>query len=145
MGDEISVRVRTPSGEVVDARARVGTGVRDCTLEVDLPGLGTRRTVGPDQFECLLRLRDEVEPLGYRMLVNGARRNVWPSRMARDMGGGRKAYVLALGRHSHRPELVDIFEPAPESETALVEEQRTFFKLWLAELDSDAGPGSAKS
>jgi hypothetical protein len=69
-----------------------------------------------------------VEPLGYRMLVNGARRNVWPS----GMGGGRKAYVLMLGLPG-RPDLVDIFQPAPESEIALVEEQRAFFERRLAE------------
>jgi hypothetical protein len=132
MEEKIVVRARTPSDEVVAARGRVGTVGRNYTLEVDLAGLGTVRTVGPDQFECLLQLRNEVEPLGYRILVNGARRNVWPSGMGRDMGGGRKAFVLVLGVPG-RPDLVDIFEPAPESEIARVEDQRAFFERWLAE------------
>jgi hypothetical protein len=74
-----------------------------------------------------LRIRAEFEPLGFHFLVNGARRNVWPSGMAREMGGGKQAYVLVLGQPG-RPELVDIFEPADESQIALVQEQRDFFQ-----------------
>jgi len=127
---EVAIRVKTPSGEVRDIRGHVLTGDRQYTLELEIPNVGLHRTEGPDQFDCLLLARVELEPQGFRFLVNGARRNVWPSGMARDMGGGRQAYVLVLGQPG-RPELVDIFEPADESQIALVQEQRDFFQTWL--------------
>jgi len=129
-GMEVAIRVKTPSGEVRDIRGHVLTGDRQYTLELEIPNVGLHRTEGPDQFDCLLLARVELEPQGFRFLVNGARRNVWPSGMARDMGGGRQAYVLVLGQPG-RPELVDIFEPADESQIALVQEQRDFFQTWL--------------
>ena len=126
-GREVVVRMKTPSGDVQDIRGSVSTEDRGYALDLEIPNLGPRRTVGPDQFECLLRIRAEFEPLGFHFLVNGARRNVWPSGMAREMGGGKQAYVLVLGQPG-RPELVDIFEPADESQIALVQEQRDFFQ-----------------
>jgi len=119
------------------------TGDRQYTLELEIPNLGLHRTDGPDQFECLVRARDDLEPQGFRFLVNGARRNVWPSGMARDMGGGRKAYVLVLGQPG-RPELVDIFEPADETQISSVQEQRDFFQTWLDDRRKSNEGGGAK-
>jgi hypothetical protein len=141
-GREVVVRLKTPSGDVRDIRGHVVTGDRQYTLELEIPNLGLHRTDGPDQFECLLLARVELEPQGFRFLVNGARRNVWPSGMARDMGGGRKAYVLVLGQPG-RPELVDIFETADESQIALVQEQRDFFQTWLDDRRKSSEGGGA--
>ena len=137
------VRLKTPSGDVQDIRGHVMTGDRQYTLELEIPNLGLHRTDGPDQFECLVRARDDLEPQGFRFLVNGARRNVWPSGMARDMGGGRKAYVLVLGQPG-RPELVDIFEPADETQISSVQEQRDFFQTWLDDRRKSNEGGGAK-
>jgi hypothetical protein len=54
--------------------------------------------------------------------------------MVRDMAGGRKAYLLVLGQHGRKEDMVDIFGPAHEADTALVHEQRAFFERWLAEV-----------
>jgi len=131
---QVEIRLKTPSGEVHSVPAIVGPADKGYTLKVTIADLGFRQAFGPDQFECLLRLRAELEPLGYRMLVNGARRNAWPSGMGRDMGGGRLAYLLVLGQYDRWPDLVDIFEPAEEEDIALIEEQRAFFERWLAEV-----------
>jgi hypothetical protein len=141
-GREVVIRLKTPSGDVRDIRGHVVTGNSQYTLELEIPNLGLHRTNGPDQFECLLRARVELEPQGFRFLVNGARRNVWPSGMARDMGGGRQAYVLFIGQPG-RPELVDIFEPADESQIALVQEQRDFFQTWLDDRRKSGEGGGA--
>jgi hypothetical protein len=50
--------------------------------------------------------------------------------MARDMGGGLRAYVLTLPRTGRRPELVDILAPAPAELIGTVEEQKAFFRAW---------------
>jgi hypothetical protein len=132
--NELSIRLRTPLGEVIDVSAVIGTQDRNYTLQITVPELGPRVVVDRDYFECLLCLREELEPLGYRFLVNGARRNAWPSGMVRDMGAGLSAYILELGKHGTRPASVRIFEPADESEIALVDEQRAFYESWLREL-----------
>ena len=93
------LRLKMPTGEVHDLPLSVEIEDREYVLAVDLPGQGPLRVRGPDQFECLLRLRTELEPLGYRTLVNGARLDVWPSGMARQMAAGRKCYVLTMGIH----------------------------------------------
>jgi hypothetical protein len=54
--------------------------------------------------------------------------------MARDVGTGLNAYLLELGKHGQRPPMVNILEPATESETVLVAEQRAFFNAWIGEL-----------
>lgn len=89
-----------------------------------------------DLFDCLSVLRlEHLEPLGLRIQCNGARQDVYPSRMSRQMSNGRKAYTLRLGAPARREDIVDIFEPAPEkSPLATVAEQRTFYKRWLASL-----------
>ncbi|HEY3606445.1 MAG TPA: hypothetical protein VGL06_03045, partial [Pseudonocardiaceae bacterium] len=56
---------------------------------------------GPDMFETLVRLRRQPEPDGLMIAVQGSRRDTYPSGMARDMGGGRRVYVLHLGRQGH--------------------------------------------
>src|ERR1700674_1542039 len=99
---EVKLKLRTPSGQVIEVTAVMGTQDRDYTLQISVPSLGSRVVVDRDYFECLLRLRDQLEPLGYRFLVNGARRNAWPSGMARDMGAGVTAYLLKLGKHGER-------------------------------------------
>ena len=61
----------------------------------------------PDMFEALVRLRRQLEPDGLTVAVQGARRDTYPSGMARDMGGGMRVYVLRpdseLARISWRP------------------------------------------
>ena len=45
-------------------------------------------------FEALVMLRRQLEPDGLMIAVQGARRVTYPSRMARDMGGGMQVYVM---------------------------------------------------
>lgn len=80
-------------------------------------------------FEALIALRLLLERRGGCLLCAGARTNVFPSSMSRDMGGGRMAYVLRLGEPAL--ELVDIFASAERSQVGTVEEQRAFQSLWM--------------
>lgn len=95
------------------------------------------RTVSVEQsdlFDCLVDLRKRLAEDGAIILCSGARRDVFPSGMARQMGGGRMAYQLRLGQQARRADLIDIFEPAEAAEIATVEDQRAFFDEWLASL-----------
>jgi hypothetical protein len=76
-----------------------------------------------DLFECLADVRRRLEPEGVFLCCEGARRDVFPSGMARQMGGGRKAYRHSASGDSPRPQLVDIFAPTDCSAVCTVDEQ----------------------
>ena len=87
---------------------------------------------GPDAFEALVRLRRQLEPDGLMIVVQGSRRDTYPSGMARDMGGGMQVHILRPGVPG-RPDLVRTFDDAPPDQLATVDEQRAFNQAWLAE------------
>jgi hypothetical protein len=120
------------SGRSFVVNARASTRKEGYRLELTAPELGVRAADASDVFECLCRLRTQLDREGIRLCCNGARLNVWPSGMARDMGGGLKAYVLQIGRRATIDDLVDIFDSAPVEDVATVEEQRRFAEKWLA-------------
>ena len=87
----------------------------------------------PDVFEALVRLRRQLEPDGLMIAVQGARRDTYPSGMARDMGAGMKVYVLHPGLRGRRGDLVETLDDALPDELATVDEQQAFRDAWLAE------------
>ncbi len=85
---------------------------------------------GPDMFEALLRLRRQLEPYGYAVAVQGARRDVWPSGMARDMGGGMKAHVMRPGQDATLSGLVQTLDDAPVDLLGTIAEQEKHRDSW---------------
>jgi hypothetical protein len=85
-----------------------------------------------DIFECLLVLRDQVEPLGLRLCCNGARRDAWASGLQRDMGTGAWVYLLTGADAGQRPPQVRTLDPAPAVSVVSVQEQRAWYADWLA-------------
>lgn len=63
-------------------------------------------------FAALSAFRRVLEQQGYLVLCNGARRDAYPSRMALQMGGGLKVYLLKAGEPARREDLVDIWGSA---------------------------------
>lgn len=64
-------------------------------------------------FEALARVRNDLERSGLKPAIEGACRDVYPSRMALDMGGGRRAYRWP---QAGRPTTVDIFDGVPTAD-----------------------------
>lgn len=89
----------------------------------------------PDMFEALVRLRRQLEPDGLMVAVQGARRDTYPSGMARDMGGGMQLYVIRPGRRARREDLVETLDDALPGQIGTVDQQREFAEAWLAEPD----------
>lgn len=89
---------------------------------------------GADLFDCLCLLRQWYEDRGSSILCNGARTDVFPSRMSRQMGRGRKAYVLTISKQARKEDLVDIFEPASAESVGTVSEQVAYYETWLDSL-----------
>jgi hypothetical protein len=87
-----------------------------------------------DLFACMQKIRVDLEANGDRLLCNGARQDVYPSGMSRDMSGGLVAYVLTIGKRTTREDLVRITDFAPLEKTASVQEQEEFHKRWVASI-----------
>jgi hypothetical protein len=72
---------------------------------------------GNDLFQVLQEIRQELEPRGWLIAVQGARKDAYPTGMVRDMIGARRVYILRVGQQVKREHLVDIFaEAAADSE-----------------------------
>lgn len=81
-----------------------------------------------DAFEALCLVREQLEPLGWRIGVVGAQADVWPSGMARDQGQGLRAYRMTEERVG---DLVDTFEPVdPVTVTTVVEQRAEADRLY---------------
>ena len=92
---------------------------------------GVHRACADDLFEALLMVRREIEPAGWRLALNGARRDTWPSGMQRDMFEGGAVYVF-FPDTAKRLEPVGTFDPAPKELLATVEEQEAAWEAWKA-------------
>jgi len=86
---------------------------------------------GPDYFEALCAVRMKLETMGFLIKAYGDSRKVFPSGMARDMGAGRRAYRLSLGRRARIKDVVSVFETGADAEPATVAEQQAFYHDWL--------------
>lgn len=92
-------------------------------VTVESPELGSVEARADDAFEALCRVREQLEPAGWRLGVAGAQVDVWPSGMARDQGGGLRAYRLT---DKVAGPLVDTFEPVdPATVTTVADQQAT--------------------
>jgi hypothetical protein len=87
---------------------------------------------GQDYFDCLKQLRLRFEPIGIKVLCNGARINAVCSGMSSSMGGCQSIYLVELGRPGRN--LVSIFEEAPANAIATVAEQEVFRQRWFDSL-----------
>lgn len=90
-------------------------------VTVESPELGSVEARADDAFEALCRVREQLEPAGWRLGVAGAQVDVWPSGMARDQGGGLRAYRLT---DTVAGPIVDTFEPVdPATVTTVVDQE----------------------
>lgn len=97
---------------------------------------GAAEASAADAFAAVSAVRSQLEPDGWLLCVAGSRRDVWLSRMARDMGGGLKGYVLRPGERTDPKSLIGIFEDAPPGLVTTVDGQRSAFDEWTETLRS---------
>jgi hypothetical protein len=121
-------------------------GVQDVTLEVrevgddyvitcKLPVSQDLLTAqAEDCFAALQIIRRQAEGRDWKICCKGARRNVWPSAMSRQMGGGVKAYVLEMGQQGRADSLVDIFDDDQPESYSSVADQESYASAWIESL-----------
>lgn len=85
---------------------------------------------GADLFEALVKVRLQLESVGWLIAVQGARLDTYPSGMARDMGGGEWVYVLDRGRDATLADRVDTLASAEVEKLATVADQERYFRDW---------------
>lgn len=88
---------------------------------------------GDDCFEALTRIREQIEPQGWLLGVNGSRRDTWPSGMCRGTGGFLVCH-LTPGIRPTRADLIQTFHDAPRETLATVAEQIAFEEQWSQSL-----------
>src|ERR1700722_9317600 len=132
--------------ENITANARFSDGtIAELRLEISLDqecGLCQIRLVGSEEnvtcfretdlYKAMQALRGGLEAKGGQLLCAGARPDVVPSGMSRNVGGGREAYVVQLGKQA--TEFVDIFAYAEPAVVGTVRQQHEFVEAWRASL-----------
>jgi hypothetical protein len=130
MKDEtIEVETSSPSDQRSTLRLRLQEGEL-CRITV-VGGGEVLEYVASDFFSALIELRRPLDRRATKLLCAGARIDVYPSAMSRDMSRGRKAYVTRQGQRTAREDLVSIFDPASASRVGTIEEQAYFHATWL--------------
>lgn len=120
-----------------DATESVTLGVSSAEnglVELSLQSGEKKKASEGDLFASLALIRESLEKSNQFILCNGSRIDVAPSRMSRQMGGGRKAYQLQKGKQALLEDLVDIFEPIKKEAVSTVAEQRSYYKKWINSL-----------
>lgn len=129
----IPVRVGSKLQECELVQFDEDSSPRPCAIELSLNGRKIK-AAAEHYFAALLQLREELEKESTFLLVHGASRDVWPSGMAMEMGGGLVAYRMRMGKQALRSDLVKIFESGPEVQPCTVAEQRKFRDEWFNSL-----------
>jgi len=129
------VQLELPRGEIVSAKFLIWEEAPEDSelVKVSLQFNSREITVTDhDYFSALCSIRRVLELEGGLLHCFGASRNVYPSPMSRDMGGGIKAYKLHLGSQAKLSDLVSIFDSGADMSPTTVDEQERFYKEWLA-------------
>ena len=129
----IHVEIASLSGEREPCEIEFTQGV-PITMTIRSTRFGELSFTDNNLFAALSAYRRLLEQEGYLLLCNGARKDAYPSRMALQMGGGRKIYLLRPGKQAKREDLVDIFDAATIEQVCGVDEQRNAYEEWVRSL-----------
>ncbi|HEY7023128.1 MAG TPA: hypothetical protein VH349_18565 [Ktedonobacterales bacterium] len=130
---EVEIKIAAADGDIHLCRVSYISGP-SVALTVRSPMFGEGTFTAPDLFDALVAFRLYLEARGYLLLCNAARRDAYPSRMAREMGGGRKVYLLCMGCQARMSDLVDSLEEASLELVTTVAAQKAAYEAWLDSL-----------
>lgn len=115
------------SGKIERADIYYKTAQR-CTLKIVFLDQQTYEVTDNDLFTCFCTLRNHFSAITF--LCKGAKQNVYPSNMARDMAKGLVAYEYHKGKHASLDDLVSIFD-FDDKDIVSPEQQRENFLAWI--------------
>ncbi|MFJ8671099.1 hypothetical protein [Streptomyces sp. NPDC093589] len=129
------IKTCTPSGGAPEETVKLDWEfVERATISVHFADGNTVRYTDSDLFDCLVGIRNEIEQYGLILCCNGSRRDCYPSRMSREMGGAQRLMLLRFGELPTIRSMVDIFESADASQIGTPEEQRIYYQEWLTSI-----------
>ncbi|WP_156045112.1 hypothetical protein [Herbidospora cretacea] len=124
---EVSVRLVSPGGGSFKWVLDYGGEAHDYFVHLTAPEGASWEAQGADLFSSLQDIRRQIEPRGWRICVNGARLDAYPSRLSLDTSGGHWIYIVRRWWPARR---VYIFDAAPVGKIASVAEQDEYFEKW---------------
>lgn len=105
-----------------------------CILQLNIPGKPQLTAEGDDFFDCFKKLRRLNKSIIY--FCKGAKINVLPSRMTRQMTMGLTAYETTLGVPALKDNLVNIFDYEDENLASDPLEQEQYEARWFSSLNN---------
>lgn len=105
-----------------------------CILQLNIPGKPQLTAEGDDFFDCFKTLRRLNNSITY--FCKGAKINVLPSRMTRQMTMGLTAYETTLGVPALKDNLVNIFDYEDENLASDPLEQEQYEAKWFSSLNN---------
>jgi hypothetical protein len=131
MNESLSLNVLLANGVVQNCTLKLHRGP-PWRLSIEGIALTSTEFTGDDSFDALCSLRKALENIGAKALCAGARIDVFPSGMSREMSSGRKAYIIRIGTSVSVANLVDIFDPTTPDLVGTVVEQKAYHLTWLS-------------
>jgi ClpA/ClpB-like protein len=94
-----------------------------------------------DMFEALVRIREQLEPQGWFVAVQGSRLDTFPSEMQREMAGGLNVNVLRMSEQVRLGDVAETFADADPGLLATVAAQREHAAEWERSVQGGVGQG----
>ncbi|CDL81115.1 hypothetical protein [Xenorhabdus szentirmaii] len=110
----------------------ISTEKRECFIRIWITDIYRGEFSGLDFFACFARLREELKDVIF--LCKGAKINVYPSSMSRQMALGMAAYEHILGKEATREDLVGTFDFEDNDVAVSPSQQREYFYQWAESL-----------
>lgn len=104
-----------------------------CILMIDIPTKQHFVVEGEDFYECFRKLRELDKSIIY--FCKGAKLNVLPSRMSRQMTMGLSAYETTLGKQAFKKDLINIFDYEDEGLVSDPNDQDEYQRKWFSSLN----------
>ncbi|CBJ80437.1 conserved hypothetical protein [Xenorhabdus bovienii str. Jollieti] len=121
------------NGEMEEAELHMITSPnRHCCLKIFHNNNQLAESNDTDYFSCFADLRNQLKNIIF--LCKGAKINVYPSAMSRDMSDGIVAYETTLGQPGLPENQVHIFDFEDKYVDITPEEQRKFHSQWFESL-----------
>jgi len=105
----------------------------NCKIILDMEGR-ILESGSTDYFDALQQIRRILDSEKTFIQCNGARIDVYPSSMSRDMSQGLVAFILHMGQHGSMNDKVHVFDPSDVICDKTVEEQCSYHTKWLDSL-----------
>lgn len=100
---------------------------KDWSLKIVFNDQTEYEAISGDVFSCFCEIRNHFSDVVF--MCKGAKRNVYPSSMCRDMSGGLIAYEFHEGKHATSKDIVPIFK-FDDEDLVSPAEQKQHFLFW---------------